>query len=406
MSNADGAAGMSAPTTRALRVLSLAYFVQATGALAVVGSLDVISRQWGLADSQTAYLISVFGITFAFAAPLLQVAFGRLGRRRQVLLGLLLFSGAALLFAVAPGYPALLLSRILMGLGAAFIGPVLGALGSSLVERKHQGSAIAIVLLGLSIANLAGLPMSAWIGHVWGARALFLIVSVAGIATAALIRWQVPDQSAGEPVRLATVTSLLTKTETLSAFLVVFFITSSVYSTYSFIAPIVHDVFHAGPGIVSLALMVIGVAGVVGNLFVAHAARRHSAEKMLLVGLGLLGADIVFLWVMPARLHWLFVALTAWAFATDMLWPSQQRRIVELMPHLRGIALALSASFVFCGIGLGSAVAGWVYPVFGYSGVLGSSILFLVLATASLAVSRASVKTAREPVCPPTLESR
>ncbi|EEF26327.1 conserved hypothetical protein [Ricinus communis] len=111
---------------------------------------------------------------------------------------------------------------------------------------------------------------------------------------------------------------------------------------------------------------------------------------MLLAGLALLSADLVFLWLASPSVGWLFVALTAWAFATDLLWPSQQRRIVELVPQLRGVALALTASFVFCGIGLGSAVAGWIYPALGFAGVIGSSLLFLALATASLKISRAS----------------
>ncbi|MEX3969855.1 MFS transporter [Paraburkholderia caribensis] len=382
----------SAQTTRALRILSLAYFVQATGALSVVGSLDSISRQWGLADSQSVLLITVFGVTFAFAAPLLQVGFGHLRRRRQVLLGLALFSAAALLLAAAPNYPVLLVSRVLMGLGAGFIGPVLGALGSNLVDREHQGSAIATVLLGLSVAGLVGMPLSAWIAHAWGARSLFLVVGLAGTATAALIVWAVPDTSKGEDIELTTLVSLLTRTDTLSAFLVVFFIAAGVYSTYAFIAPIIRDVFHAGPDTVSTSLVVLGVAGVAGNLFVTRAARRYSAEAMLLTGLALLAADLVFLWFTPPSVHLLFVALTVWAFATDLLWPSQQRRIVELVPQWRGIALALTASFVFCGIGLGSAVAGWIYPVFGFTGAIISSLVFLALATGSLFVSRASVK--------------
>ncbi|MBW8836024.1 MAG: MFS transporter [Burkholderia sp.] len=360
-----------AKTTRALRALSFAYFVQATGALSVVGSLNAISREWGLADAQSVYLISFFGVTFAFAAPFLQVGFGHLRRRRQVLIGLSLFSAAALLFAAAPNYSVLVLSRVLMGLGAGFIGPVLGALGSSLVEPRHQGSAIAIVLLGLSIAGLVGMPLSAWVAHVWGARALFVAIACAGAATAALIVAVVPDSSEGEHVELRTVTSLLSRTETLSAFLVVFFIAAGVYSTYSFIAPIVRDTFHAGSSAVSAALVVLGVAGVAGNLFVTRAARRYSAEAMLTAGLALLALDLA----LP-----------------------QQRRIVEMVPDRRGTALALTASFVFCGIGFGSAVAGHVYPVFGFAGVICTSLGFLALSSVSLIISRASVARIQVPV--------
>ncbi|HDR9202134.1 TPA: MFS transporter [Burkholderia vietnamiensis] len=400
---------LPARTARALRILSLAYFVQATGALSVVGSLDSISRQWGLADSQSVYLVTVFGVTFAFAAPLLQVGFGHLPRRRQVLLGLTLFSAAALLLAAAPNYPVLLLSRVLMGLGAGFIGPVLGALGSSLVEREQQGSAIAVVLLGLSVAGLVGMPLSAWIAHAWGARALFLVIGLAGAVTAALILRLIPDTSQGENIDFATVSALLTRTDTLSAFLVVFFIAAGVYSTYAFIAPIIRDAFHAGANTVSTALVVLGAAGIAGNLFVTRAARRYSAEAMLFAGLALLALDLVFLRFTPPSLRLLFGALVAWAFATDLLWPSQQRRIVELVPQWRGIALALTASFVFCGIGVGSAVAGWVYPAFGLTGSIGSSLAFLALATGSLLVSRASVNAKRRadvsPASPSSLQS-
>lgn len=388
----------SRDTLRALRTLSLAYFIQATGALSVVGSLEAISTTWSLENAQTAYLISVFGVTFAIAAPLLQVAFGHIRRRRQVLLGLGVFSSAALLFAVGPNYTVLLLSRILMGLGAAFVGPVLAALGASLVARDQQGSAIAVVLLGLSVSGLVGMPLSAWIAHEWGARALFLLVALGGFGTACLIKRFVPDQSAGEKVPLSSVVSLLTTTGSASAFLVVFFIAAGVYATYAFIEPIVRDVYHGSPHAVSLSLLVLGVAGVFGNLFVTRAARRFSAEQMLVCGIALLAADLGLLWYAPPHFGLLFVALTVWAFATDILWPSQQRRIIELTPHLRGVALAITASSVFCGIGLGSAAAGHIYPTFGYGGLLTCSLAFLALAVLSLGISRAAVRAGRIPL--------
>ena len=378
---------ITAPDRLALRLLSLAYFVQAVGALSVVGSLEAISAAWALSSAQSALLITVFGVTFALAAPLLQMTLGHLRRRAQVLLGLSIFSAAALLFAAAPDYQTLLASRVLMGLGAGFIGPVLGALGSNLVTREQQGSAIAIVLLGLSVAGLAGMPISAWIAHEFGARSLFFGIGASGLLIAAMIFIWVPDRVAGQRAAPADVLALLTGATSLSAFLVVFFVTTGVFTTYAFLAPIIGNDFHGSAGDITLALTVLGVAGVLGNLLVTRLALRVSAERLLLIGIGLLALDLLGLAVMPRQLGGLLLALVIWALATDIVWPSQQRRIVELMPEQRGIALALTASFMFAGIGSGSAVAAWLYPVVGYKGLLLASLLFLLLAFVSLRVS-------------------
>lgn len=383
---------ISATDLLALRLLSLAYFVQAVGALSVVGSLEAISAAWALSNAQSALLITVFGVTFAIAAPVLQITLGHVRRRSQVLLGLSIFSGAALLFAAASSYGALVLSRVMMGLGAGFIGPVLGALGSNLVEREQQGSAIAIVLLGLSVAGLAGMPISAWIAHEFGARNLFLGIGASGLLTAALILLWVPDRVAGQPVALADVLALLTRTVSLSAFLVVFFVTSGVFTTYAFLAPIIGNDFHGSASDITLALVVLGVAGVLGNLLVTRLALRVSAERLMVVGIALLTLDLLGLAVIPRQLGGLLLALVVWAVATDIVWPSQQRRIVELMTEQRGIALALTASFMFCGIGVGSAAAGWLYPVFGYIGLLLASLMFLLMALVSLIFSNSRAR--------------
>jgi predicted MFS family arabinose efflux permease len=371
----------------ALRSLSLAYFVQATGALSVVGSLAAIASEWQLSDAQTALLITVFGITFAVAAPLLQVAFGHLQQRRQVLIGLAIFSSAALLFALAPDYRALLASRVAMGLGAALIGPVLGALAAGLVAPKQQGSAIAMVLLGLSMAGLVGMPLAAWLSQLWGARVLFVAIGAAGLLTALLISWKVPAQAGGQAISFKTLAGVLADPVLLPAYLVVFFIATGVYATYAFIAPIIRDVFHGGANTVSAGMAVLGVAGVLGNLFVVRAARRYSADAMLVAGMLLLALDLVLLLLVPPTLALLFGVLLLWAFATDIVWPSQQRRIVELAAELRGVALAVTASFVFAGIAAGSALAGLLYAHYDYRANLLGSLSLLVLAAACLQLS-------------------
>ena len=131
-----------------------------------------------------------------------------------------------------------------------------------------------------------------------------------------------------------------------------------------------------------------GVAGVLGNLWVTRAATRFTAEKLLLSGMTLLIVDTALIAVLPKALGVLLAALVVWAFATDLLWPSQQRRIVELASvRHRGIALALTSAFMFGGIGFGSAVASWIYPLAGFYGLIGMSVAFILLAMLSLQLS-------------------
>ncbi|OWS74401.1 MFS transporter [Pantoea sp. VS1] len=373
---------------RALRALSIAYFVQATGALSVAGSLPAISAAWQLTDAQSARLLSVFGLTFALAAPLVQVLFGHLRRRRLVLTGIALFSLGAFAFVLSPGYNVLLASRILMGAGAGFIGPVLVALGSELVHEQQRGRAIGMVLLGVSMASLAGIPIASWVAGLWGAKALFALVGVVSLLSGLNILLTVPDDSAGTRIRLREMAGVLADGKYLTAFLVVFFITSGVYSFYTFIAPLIRDTYTGGTHAVSAALAVLGVAGVLGNLWVTRAAIRFTAEKLLLSGMTLLIVDTALIAVLPKALGVLLAALVVWAFATDLLWPSQQRRIVELASvRHRGIALALTSAFMFGGIGFGSAVASWIYPLAGFYGLIGMSVVFILLAMLSLQLS-------------------
>lgn len=378
---------LSLAQRRALWALSLAYFIQATGALSVAGSLTAISHEWGLSDGQSARLLAIFGLTFAISAPLAQVFLGQMMRKYQVLAGMLVFGLGAFIFAIAPGYTALVISRVVMGLGASLIGPVLVALGAELVTQHERGSAIATILLGVSMASMVGIPLAAWIANSWGARPLFALVALVSVLTALAVWFSVPNMVKGVDIRLRQVGQVLMDGKSLAAFLVVFFITSGVYDMYAFISPMIRDRWQGDTTSVSVALTVIGVAGILGNLFVGRAARRYSAERLLVAGITVLVLDML-LMILPGTLALLYLLLVLWAFSTDLLWPTQQRRIVEIASETtRGISLALTSAFMFCGIGFGSAVASWLYPLFGFYGVMLSAVLFLLLALSSLWIS-------------------
>jgi predicted MFS family arabinose efflux permease len=378
---------MDKATTRSLFVLSLAFFIQATTALSVVGGFTAISAEWKLSTTEIALLVTAFGVTFAVGAPIFQILVGRWVRRTQILTGLGIMALGAVTFALAPSYALLFIGRVVMGLGAALISPVLSALGSSLVKPHQAGAALAVVLMGYSIASVIGVPMSSWVSLHFGARWLYGILALGILITAALIAYLVRDRSPGEKVSTKQLVELLKRPATLSALFVIFFITAGIFATYTMISPIMKDVYGSGDQMISTAFFVFGVSGFVGNVFVRSASIRWSAEVLLKASMLFLMGIYACLLVLPISLTLLIAALIVWPFVADIIWPSQQRRIIELEPSFRGLGLALSASFMFSGIAVGSAMGGVLYTHGGYGFVLALSIILISIGLVTLSYS-------------------
>src|SRR6266849_2814974 len=379
-------------TFRALALLSVAYFVQATTALCVVGGFASISAEWRLTTTESAMLVSAFGATFALTAPLLQMLVGHWIRRTQILVGLLIMAVGAVGFALAPAYPELFAARIIMGLGAALISPILAALGSSMVKPAQQGAALATILMGLGISAVIGVPSSAWIALHVGPRWMFAILAALTLVTAFFISVFIHDRSPGERVSPRQVLALSQRPATIGALLTAFFITAGIFSTYTMISPILHDLYSASPHLISIAFLVYGISGLVGNLFVRQISAAWSAETLLKGSATMLIAIFTSLLILPVSLTILLAALVAWPFLLDIFWPSQQRRIVELEPAFRGLGLALTASFIFTGIAVGSALGGAFYPIFGFASVLLTSTALLTSGLGTLLFSVRAMK--------------
>jgi predicted MFS family arabinose efflux permease len=374
-------------TSRMLVLFSFAMFVQTTTALSVIGVLPALTAEWGVPPERGALLVTAFGATFALSAPVLQMLVGHWVRRTQILIGLSVMTAGAVAFSLAPAYGALFAARVVMGLGAALLSPVLLALATRMVAPRQQGAALAVVSMGISIATVIGVPMSSWLASHAGPRALYGAIALLLASTAAAIALFTRDASQGERVSARQAWALLRRPATIGGLLVIFLITSGLFSTYAMITPILRDAYGAGPRAISAALFLYGVSGLMGNFFVRSASARWSAEALLRGAMIVLMAIFASLLALPVSLPILLIGMVAWPFVADIVWPSQQRRMVELEPAFRGIALALSSSFLFLGMGFGSAVGGAAYAAHGLGATLAASIILIGLGLGALAFS-------------------
>ena len=382
-----------------LRALALALFAMGTASLSVVGALQAMSISMHLAPAAVAMLVTVFGVTFALGAPLLQVMLSHIARKRLLLGGLLVMAAGAALCALAPNYPTLLLARFLTAAGAAAVSPVASSIGAALVPAERRGHALAVVFSGMTMASVAGMPLASWLAANLGWRVMFGVTAVLGLAAAIAVWRFVGKTPAGAPVCWIDFGRLLVARDVLAAQAVMVLAMTALFCTYTLITPILASRFHASAGAISVALGVYGVAGLLGNRAARHAAARWSAERSILTALAVLGLAFLGVRLLPASLPgalWLVMALmAAWAVAIDLFLPAQQRRMVEMRSQAPSLVLAINSSTLFVGMAAGSFVGGKLAVLAGLDAVTLASCLLALSAALLLLAPRSAPASAR-----------
>lgn len=375
-----------------LNLFSLAYFSLGVGSLSIIGTLPQIATSIGHGKEDIAFLVSVFSITFAVTAPLLQIAFGHLPPKRVLVAGLALMAAGAFGSALAPDYGLLFAARILAAVGGAAIGPVVSALGASLVPDEQRGHALAVVFGGMTIALVLGVPLSSWLGATIGWRATLGLIGIITLTVAVLVAFFAAAGSAGPRIRLAHLFEVMTRPTVATGIAVMVLQMAGICATYTMISPVLREQFGAGDNLVSILLMVYGVAGISGNVLARRIAMIWSADRAITTAL--IGLIVVFaaLYLTPGWVLSAAAILCLWAVSNDIFMPSQQRRMVELAPEVRGLVLALNSSAIYAGIAAGSFTSGWLFPVTGLSGLPLASIAFLALSLGALWLSRRSAR--------------
>lgn len=259
----------------ALWALTLGAFGIGTTEFVIMGILPEVAADTGVSVPTAGHLISGYAVGVVIGAPLLAVAGSRLPRKTFLLALLGLFAGANALSAAAPGYEALLATRVLAGLPhGAFLG-IGSVVAADMVAGHRRGQAVARVLLGLTLANVAGVPLGSLMGQELGWRWAFAGVAVVGAVAAAVLRAALPEQPRPAPVPVRREARVLARPQVLLAFAVVVFGFGGSFAAYSYISPVLTGITGYGATGVALMLGLFGVgttAGAVAGGRLADAA--------------------------------------------------------------------------------------------------------------------------------------
>ncbi len=348
----------------ALLALAIGGFAIGTTEFVTMGLLPQIADGVQISIPTAGHVVSAYAIGVVVGAPVIAALGARTGRKR-LLLGLMaVFVVGNVLSAVANSYEMLMAARFLTGLphGAFFgIGAVVG---SSMVPANRRAWAVSMIMVGLPVANIVGVPLTTLLGQRFGWQLPFFAVGVLGLLTLVAVWFWVAPQPVGNDVNVRSELSALAKPQVWMALLVGMVGFGGMFATYSFITPTMTDLAGFSEAAVTIVLAVYGI-GMTGGTLVGG----RLADRALMPSLygGLVAVAIVlgtFGWLAQSKAGAL-VGVFAMGFSASILIPALQTRLMDVAHEGQSLAASLNHSTLnvanALGAWLGSVVLGAGY---------------------------------------------
>lgn len=337
-----------------LSALALGGFAIGTTEFATMSLLPFFAPDLGVTPASASQVISVYALGVVIGAPLLAVLGARMDRKWLLVVLMLVFALGNALSALASGFSSMLLFRFLSGLPHGAYFGVAALMAASLVPPGRRARAMAMVMLGLTLSTIAGVPLANLAGQAFGWRWGFVIVSVCALATAALLAWLAPTQPARAGQSPMAELGALGNGQvwlTLSIGAIGF---GGLFAVYTYLASTLLEVTMASASAIPPMLAVFGLGMTLGTLLAGWGADR---ALMPTVG-AMLALAAVALFAFPFATHslWTLAPITFLIGVTGSFGVPLQARLMDVA----GDAQTLAASLHHSAFNFANALGPWL----------------------------------------------
>ena len=368
---------------RLLWLFTFVNLVIGTGAFVIGGILAPLASALGVSVATAGQAMTAYALSTALLAPLVLLATGRWPRKRALLLALILFAAGNVLCALANSLAALLIGRVLMGLGAVFT-PISAGIAVASVPPAQRGKALGFVFLGISLSYVVGVPLGAWLGLQYGWHVpIWLVVALCVLAIAAVALW-VPANIDAPGASFAGLGALLMRRDVQAVLTMTLLYFIAIFAVFSYIGPVLQALSPMSGPRLSLTLALFGLSGVAGTLIGGAANDRFGSRRTLAVQLATLGTTMALLPLTAGSWPALVVVLLVWGTAGFGMMVPQQSRLAALAPAQAPVLLSLNTSMLYLGTAGGAIVGGALASSLGFAQLGWAGVPFVAAALAVL----------------------
>ncbi|MBD8754820.1 MFS transporter [Pseudomonas coleopterorum] len=377
-----------------LLILALSSFAIGTTEFVIMGLLPDVAGDLGVSIPSAGWLVTGYALGVAIGAPFMALATARLPRKAALVVLMGIFIVGNLLCAIASDYNVLMFARVVTALshGAFFgIGSVVAA---GLVAPNKRASAVALMFTGLTLANVLGVPLGTALGQAAGWRSTFWVVTLIGVvALIGLLRFLPSNREEAKLDMVAELSALKGAGIWLSLSMTALF-AASMFTLFTYIAPLLGDVTGISPRGVTYTLLLIGLGLTVGNIIGGKLADRRLGATLVGVFAAMAVVSTALSWtavaVIPTE-----ITLFLWAAAAFAAVPALQINVVTFGKSAPNLVSTLNISAFNVGNALGAWIGGAV--IAGGLGLTSVPLAAAVLAVLALIVTLITFRQTRTP---------
>ena len=378
----------AAPVWLSLTALAVGGFGIGTTEFATMGVLPDVAGDLGATIPEGGHLVSAYAVGVVVGAPVLAVLGARLPRKALLLALMAAFTVANALSAMAPTFGTLVLARFASGLPHGAYFGVAALVAASLVPPGRRARAVARVMLGLTVANVVGVPLATLLGQELGWRSTYWSVSVIGVLALVAVSRVVPETAVQPGAGPRQELGALRRPQVWLTLLIGAAGFGGFFAVYSYISPTLTEVSGFTESGVPIALALFGIGMTVGTELGGRLA-DWSVVRTMYLGLG---STAVVLAVFPSTAGGVVSAgasVLAISVTGSLCLPALQTRLMDVA----GDAQTLAAAGQHAALNVANALGAWLGGVVIAAGLgwTAPAVVGALLALVGLAVLTVSV---------------
>ncbi|KOP84111.1 MFS transporter [Cytobacillus solani] len=339
-------------------MLAIISFIVGTSVYVVAGISDKIADSLDVSLTAAGQLVTVFSLAYAICTPIILVLTAKWGRRKLIMYSLGLFVVANILSFLSPNYGILIVARMIMGIGAGLAIVTVLIISTKIAPPGKRASAIAIITMGLTSSLIIGVPIGRIMTNAFGWQSIFGGIALLGLIAMVVIYLTIPDIEGDKPVSLLQQLALFKKRKVILGLSITLFWLGGYSIAYTYLSPYLLNVSGISDKFLSTALLVFGIASLIGSKFGGFSTDRWGIPFTLTSTMTLHIVMLILLSLLTNSVVGVMIVLIIWSFSAWATAPTQQYLLATIEPESSAILLGLNQSIMQLAMAAGAGIGG------------------------------------------------